>query len=150
MRRGTEVVELRGQYSTDLFADAACDFIRRHASQPWFVYLPFNAAHYVGQHNVEPAEKVQWQAPAATLGRHGCQPDEPDQRKRFHAVLTALDDAVGRVLDAVDELDLRDRTLAAFISDNGAFMLPGRGLEVQFRLTAEELTSEGRLAGGLP
>jgi len=131
MRRGTEVVDLRGQYSTDLFADAACDFIRRHARQPWFVYVPFNATHYVGQHNVEPGEAVQWQAPAAALARHGCQPDEPDQRKRFQAVLTALDDAVGRVLDTVDELGQRDHTLVAFISDNGAFMLPGRGLEVQ-------------------
>ncbi|MEO6786786.1 MAG: sulfatase-like hydrolase/transferase [Chthoniobacteraceae bacterium] len=134
MRRGTEVVDLRGQYSTDLFADAASDFIRRHAKQPWFVYLPFNAAHFIGAHNVEPGGKVEWQAPAAALARHGCKPDEPDQRKRFLAVLTALDDAVGRVLDTVDDLKLRDRTLVMFISDNGAFMLPGRGLEVQSNL----------------
>jgi arylsulfatase A-like enzyme len=46
-------------------------------------------------------------------------------------VLTALDDAVGRVLAAVDDLKQRERTLVFFISDNGAFMLPGRGLEVQ-------------------
>ena len=46
-------------------------------------------------------------------------------------MLTTLDDAVGRVLDTVDELGQRERTLVAFISDNGAFMLPGRGLEVQ-------------------
>ncbi|MCL4203949.1 MAG: sulfatase-like hydrolase/transferase [Pirellulaceae bacterium] len=131
MRRGTEAVDLRGQYSTDVFADAACDFIGRCADQSWFVYLPFNAAHFIGPHNVEPGEKVQWQAPASALARHGCRPDEPDQRKRFHAVLTALDDAVGRVLDTVDGLGLRERTLVMFISDNGAFMLPGRGLEVQ-------------------
>ncbi|MHB8900854.1 MAG: sulfatase-like hydrolase/transferase, partial [Thermoguttaceae bacterium] len=134
MRRGAEVVDLRGHYSTELFAAAACSFIRQHPDQPWFVYLPFNAAHYVGQHNVEPGETVQWQAPAAALARHGCQPDEPDQRKRFRAVLTALDDAVGQVLEAVDELGLRQRTLVVFISDNGAFMLPGRGLEVQSNL----------------
>jgi arylsulfatase A-like enzyme len=42
-----------------------------------------------------------------------------------------LDDAVGRVLDTVDDVGLRERTLVAFLSDNGAFMLPGRGLEVQ-------------------
>jgi arylsulfatase A-like enzyme len=131
MRRGTEVVDLRGQYSTDLFADAACDFIRRHASQPWFVYLPFNAAHFTGAHNVEPGEKVEWHAPPAALARYGSKPDEPDQRKRFLAVLTALDDAVGRVLDTVENQKLRERTLVMFISDNGAFMLPGRGLEVQ-------------------
>jgi arylsulfatase A-like enzyme len=131
LRRGIEVVDRRGQYSTDLFADAACDFIRRHAGRPWFVYLPFNAAHFIGAHNVEPGEKIEWQAPAAALARHGAKPDDPDQRKRFHAVLTALDDAVGRVLATLDDLKLRERTLVMFISDNGAFMLPGRGLEVQ-------------------
>lgn len=131
MRRGTEVVDLCGQYSTDIFADAARDFIKRHVQEPWFVYLPFNATHFIGEHNVEPGEKVEWQAPAAALARYGCQPDEPDQRKRFLAVLTALDDAIGRVLDTVDDLKLRERTLVMLISDNGAFMLPGRGLEVQ-------------------
>ena len=95
------------------------------------VYLPFNAVHFIGPHNVAPGEEVEWQAPASALARHGCQPDEPDPRKRFLAVLTALDDAVGRVLDTVDDLKLRENTLVMFISDNGAFMLPGRGLEVQ-------------------
>ncbi len=131
LRQGTQTIDRRGRYSTDLFADSACDFIRRHAGQSWFVYLPFNATHFIGPHNVEPGEPVEWQAPAAALARHGCPPDEPDQRKRFQAVLTALDDAVGRVLDTVDQLELQRRTLVAFISDNGAFMLPGRGLEVQ-------------------
>jgi len=131
IRRGTEEADLGGQYSTDAFADAASDFIRRHAKQPWFVYLPFNATHFIGQNNVEPDEKVQWQAPAAALARYGCQPDEPNQRKRFLATLTALDDGVGKILDTLDRENLTQRTLVMFISDNGAFMLPGRGLEVQ-------------------
>ncbi len=126
MRRGTEPVDIRGQYSTDLFADAAIDFIQRHKQQPWFVYLPFNAVHYVGPQNVEPGEPVEWQVPAKYLALYGCPPDETDQRKRFRAVLTALDDAIGRVLKTVDE-----HTLVICISDNGAFMLKDRGLEVQ-------------------
>lgn len=134
MRRGTEVVDLQGQYSTEIFANAACSFIRRHADQPWFVYLPFNAAHFVGPHNVEPGESLQWQAPAEALARYGSQPDEDDPNKRFAAVLTALDDGVGVVLDTIDDLGLGESTLVMFISDNGAFMLPGRGLEVQSNL----------------
>jgi len=124
-------VDMRGKYSTDLFADAAVDFVRRHKDRPWFVYLPFNAVHYVGAHNCEAGEKVEWQVPAKYLALYGCAPNEPDQQKRFRAVLTALDDAIGRVLAAVDELKLRERTLVWLISDNGAFMLPDRGLEVQ-------------------
>jgi arylsulfatase A len=131
LRLGTEPIEGRGTYSTDLFADAAIQFIRKHEDQHWFVYLPFNAAHFTAAHNVEPGEKVEWQVPDKYLAQYGAKPDEADQQIRFRAVLTALDDAVGRVLKAVDDTRARERTIVFCISDNGAFMLPGRGLEVQ-------------------
>ncbi|MBI5693079.1 MAG: sulfatase-like hydrolase/transferase [Verrucomicrobia bacterium] len=127
--RGTELHPVKG-YATDLWAEAAIDFIARHAARPWFVYLPFNAAHFVNAGNVPKGQKPVWPAPAAALARYGWPADEADEKRRYLAVLTALDDAIGRVLDRVDALGLRDRTLVAFISDNGAFMLPGRGREV--------------------
>ncbi len=127
--RGTEPVALTG-YSTDLFADAAIDFIRRHAARPWFVYLSFNAAHFNTAQNVPPGRKPIWEVPAEHLAAYGWTADEPDEKRRYLAVLTALDAAIGRILDTLDTLRLRDRTLVALISDNGAFMLPGRGLEV--------------------
>jgi arylsulfatase A-like enzyme len=129
MRRGTEPVDLRGQYTTDLFADHAVDFIKRHREQPWFVYLPFNAVHSVSAGNVEPGEKIEYQVPAKYLALYGCKPDEPDPILRFRAVLTALDDAIGRVLATIDDLALRERTLVLCISDNGAF--PVKAGEVQ-------------------
>ncbi len=127
--RGTERHKIKG-YSTDIFADAANDFIRRHAGRPWFVYLPFNAAHFNNAGNVPPGEKPIWQVPAKYLERYGWSADEPDEKRRYRAVLTALDDAIGRVLDQLDTLKLRERTVVMLVSDNGAFMLPGRGLEV--------------------
>src|SRR5262249_17308104 len=42
--RGTQRVAVEG-YTTDLYADAAIDFIQRHQKRPFFVYLPFNAPH---------------------------------------------------------------------------------------------------------
>lgn len=129
MVRGTERQVVEG-YSTDLFADAANDFIRRHAAQPWFIYLPFNAAHFNNAGNVPPGVKPIWQVPAKYLERYGWAADEPDEKRRYLAVLTALDDAIGRVLDQLDTLKLRERTVVMLISDNGAFMLPQRGLEV--------------------
>lgn len=131
MRRGTEPVNLRGQYSTDLFANAAIDFIQRKKDQPWFVYLPFNAAHFVSGQNTEPGEKPQWQVPAKYLEQYGWSENEPDEKRRFLAVMTALDDAIGRVLGSLDKLNLRENTIVFLISDNGAFMLPNRGLEAQ-------------------
>lgn len=127
--RGTERHLVEG-YSTDLFADAAIDFIERHAGRPWFVYLPFNAAHFNSSGNMPPGEKPVWEVPGKFLERYGWAPDEPDEKRRYKAVLTALDDAIGRVLDTVDALQLRERTLVMLISDNGAFMLRNRGLEV--------------------
>lgn len=129
MVRGTEVHRVDG-YATDLFADATNDFIRRHRDRPWFVYLPFNAAHFVSAQNVPPGVRPTWEVPAKYLERYGWMADEPDEKRRYRAVLTAMDDAVGRVLDQLEALRLRERTLVIFISDNGAFMLPQRGLEV--------------------
>lgn len=129
MYRQTEPVRVEG-YSTDLFADEAATFILRNAARPWFVYLPFNAVHFVGKNNVGPDEKPTWQVPAQYLERYGRKADEPDEKIRYLAVLTALDDALGRVLDTIDALGQRAQTLVMVISDNGAFMMPGRGLEV--------------------
>ena len=131
LRRGNEPVDRRGQYSTDLFANAAIDFIGRHKDRPQFVYLAFNAVHFVGPNNVEANETFEWQVPEEYLAKFGSRADEADQKKRFLAVLAALDDAIGRVLATLDNLGLRKKTIVVLISDNGAFMLRGRGLEVQ-------------------
>ncbi len=130
LRRGTEMVTVKG-YSTDLFADEAVHFITRHAKRPFFVYLPFNATHYPLPQDCDKDEPVVWQAPEKYLKMYGVLPGDDKQQQRFYAMLTALDDAVGRVLKALDELKLRDNTIVILLSDNGAFMLPGAGLGVQ-------------------
>lgn len=50
-----------------------------------------------------------------------------NEQERYNAVVTALNEGIGRVLDA---LGLARNTLVILFSDNGAFMLEGRGLEV--------------------
>jgi arylsulfatase A-like enzyme len=127
--RGTEPVSLQG-YSTDLFADSACDFLRRHTKQPFLLYLPFNAPHYPNPRNLRPGEKLEWQVPTKYLRRYGYLTHEPDQKRRYHAVVTAVDEAFGRVVHQLDDLGLASSTLVIFYSDNGAFMTSGHGLEV--------------------
>lgn len=128
---GTERHHVEG-YSTDLFADAACDFIRRKAGGPFFIYLPFNAPHYVSTVNTMPDtnEKPEWHVPDRHLERYGWPADDHTEKHRYLALLTALDDAVGRVLDTLEEKGLSDRTLVMFISDMGAIFRPGCGLGV--------------------
>ncbi len=118
--RGTEAVQVDG-YSTDLFAEAACDFLRRKAKGPFFLYLPFNAVHYPNPANKAPGEPCVWQAPDEYFEMYGYRPDTQDVRQRYQATVTALDAGIGRVLNQIDALGLRENTLVIFFSDNGAF-----------------------------
>lgn len=133
MFQGTERHQVEG-YSTDIFADAACGFIRRNAFKPWFVYLPFNAPHYVSTVNTAPGEKPEWHVPDKYLERYPAlarkSGDDPTEKHRYLALITALDDGIGRVLDALDEKGLRKNTLVIFISDMGAILRPTHGLGV--------------------
>ncbi len=118
--RGTEPARVEG-YSTDLFAEAACDFLRRQADGPFFLYVPFNAVHYPGKANKKPGQPCIWQAPDESFARYGYSPDTRDVRKRYYATVTALDAGIGRVLHQIDALGLAPNTLVIFFSDNGAF-----------------------------
>ncbi len=110
-RRGAEPI-LRGnspvqesEYLTDAFAREAVAFIERHKQRPFFLYLSFNAVHAP----LEATDKY-----LARFSRIA------DQRRRtFAAMLSALDDAVGRVLAAIRTHKLDENTLVIFISDNG-------------------------------
>jgi arylsulfatase A len=126
--RNTEPATVEG-YSTYLFADAACDFMARNKDRPFFCYVPFNAAHYPNPANKAPGAPCIWQAPDEAFERYGYSPQTQDEPSRYRAVLAALDDGVGRVLDQLERLNLRDKTIVIVLSDNGAFMLAKRGLE---------------------
>jgi len=101
--RGTTPVEEK-EYLTDAFGREAVAFIEKHKSEPFFLYLAFNAVH-------NPLE-----APEKYLKRFE---SLPGKRRTFAAMLSAMDDNVGRVLDKVRELKLEEDTLIFFVSDNG-------------------------------
>lgn len=130
--RGTEEIDADGQYSTDLFADAAIDFIKRKSTsgERWFCYLPFNAPHFPNRRNKRPGQKFEWQAPDWAFEPYPYGPDEEDSLKRYSAVVTALDQAIGRVLDSLDRAGVAENTFVFFYSDNGAFRLNREGIDV--------------------
>jgi arylsulfatase A-like enzyme len=130
--RDTVEINRDGEYSTDIFAEAAIDFIRKNtlSSHPWFVYLPFNAPHYPNALNNVPGVPNIWQAPDKAFEAYGMSPGENDPKKRYNAVVTALDMAIGRVLESLDSLGIADNTFVFLYSDNGAFMTKNKGLEV--------------------
>lgn len=130
---GTPVTEHHaiGTYSSDLFADAAIDFITRNQNkQPWFCYLPFNAPHSPNAKNKRPGEINQWQAPPAAFARYGMSETETDPNLRYMATVTALDDAIGRVLDCLDNQGATKNTFIFCFSDNGAFRRNRAGIDI--------------------
>ena len=92
-------------YTTDEYAERSVDWIEKHKDGPWFLYLPFNAQH------------APLQATQKYLDRF---PNVKDEKRRiFSAMMSAMDDAVGRVLDKVRALGQEEETLVFFLSDNG-------------------------------
>ena len=125
MHVGTEPAEMEG-YTTDIFADAAADFIRRNASRPFFAFVPFNAAHYPNPKNKGPGQPFLWQAPPEFFEAYGYAPTSTVTEHGYRAVMTALDAGVGRVLDEIARQRLDHRTLVILASDNGAWVGPRR------------------------
>ena len=119
----TTSINRHGEFSTDLFANAAIDFINKNTAEekPWMVYLPFDAPHHPGDRNIAPGEENIWKAPDYAFKPYGLKPDEKDPKKRFNAIVTAIDMAVGRLMNYLDELGIADNTFVFFYSDNGAF-----------------------------
>ena len=130
--RGTTELHRDGEYATDIFADAAIDFIGRHSKdgKPWFCYLPFNAPHFPTAGNKRPGQPNIWQAPDWAFKAIGLSPKETDPKRRYDAVVFALDKAIGRVLTALDKAGTADNTFVFFMSDNGGFRLGRKGLDV--------------------
>jgi arylsulfatase A len=129
---GVKELHRQGEYATDIFADAAIDFIRRKSESggPWFCYLPFNAPHFPSKKNKKPGQPNIYQAPDWAFAEYGLSPNEADPKKRYDAVVTALDRAIGRVLDALEDSNVADNTFVFFMSDNGGFRLGRKGLDV--------------------
>jgi arylsulfatase A-like enzyme len=116
--RGTQAV-VEGTYLTDAFTREAVSFIDRHQAEPFFLYLPFSAPH-------DPLE-----ATPAYLNRF---PGIADPRRRtFAAMLSAMDDGVGAVLDRLRSLNLEDKTLVIFMSDNGGIPAENTSLNTPLR-----------------
>ncbi len=130
--KGTQELHVNGKYSPELFADSAIDFIKRRSNkkQPWFCYLPFNSPHFPSARNKKPGQPNRWQAPDSAFEHYEFSPDETDPLKRYYAVVTALDFEIGRVLASLDTAGVSKNTFVFFFSDNGAFRLNRKGLDV--------------------
>ena len=99
------------EYLTDAIARETAAFIDANHTKPFFAYVPFNAVHTP----IEATKKYQDRFP-----------DETNQTKRdYYAMTSALDDAVGAIVAAIDKHGLTDNTLVVFVNDNGGPIYTG-------------------------
>ena len=102
-RDGVEIQE--PEYLTDAFGREGAAFIERNASKPFFLYLTFNAVHAPLDTKPDKLEKF----------KH----ITDSKRQSYAAMLSSLDDNIGRVLGQLEKSKVAENTLVFFISDNG-------------------------------
>jgi arylsulfatase B len=93
-------------YSTDLIGREAAQFVEESpAGKPFFLYVPFNAPH------------LPLQAKEQDIAKYG---NIDNEKKRIYAAMVdSMDQAIGRILDAVDAKGIAENTFVLFFSDNG-------------------------------
>jgi arylsulfatase A-like enzyme len=101
------------EYLTDALGREAAAFIERHRGEPFFLYLSFNAVH------------TPRQADETRLARFNRIKDE--RRRIYAAMLSAMDEAIGRVRAQLARTGVDQNTLVFFFSDNGGPVMPGTG-----------------------
>jgi arylsulfatase A-like enzyme len=127
LRDETHVVE--SEYLTDGFSREAESFINTHAAQPFLLYLAYNAPHVPYEVTQNYLDRVAYITDA--------------NRRTLAAMIVALDDGVGRVLQALQAQNLLEKTLIIFLSDNGA---PGHNVISNYPLRGYKLDT---LEGGI-
>jgi len=103
--RNNKVVDEEGYTTTLLGKDAVKWINQQDAAKPFFLDLSFNAPH------------APYQAPQAYLDMY--KNIEDPSRRAYAASITAFDDEVGHVVEALEKKGLRNNTLIVFQSDNG-------------------------------
>jgi arylsulfatase A-like enzyme len=98
----------RGTYLADFLTDKAVDFLRRHKGGPFYLQL----SHYGVHSPYEAKDEMTAHFKAKTpVGGH--------RNPVYAAMIKSVDESVGRVMAALDELGLAENTLVVFTSDNG-------------------------------
>jgi arylsulfatase A-like enzyme len=126
--RNHELIEETG-HVTDLLADEVVRWIGSRESSPFFAYVPFTAVHLPIK---EPPEWLQ-RVPKNITG---------DVPRHYAACVMHLDDAVGRIIQALEDKGVRDNTLLVFTSDNGGSTVENNDLKYP-----DDNCPNGRLTG---
>lgn len=126
--RDEVLIEEQG-HVTDLITHEALTWLEGHATERFFLYVPYTAVHLPIK---EPSEWVE-RVPASITG---------DVPRHYAASVMHLDDCVGQLVSALDRLKVREQTLLVFTSDNGGSTAENNDLQYP-----DDMCPNGRLPG---
>lgn len=104
--RNCEPIEHVEKHSTDLFTDEAINYIQKTGDKPFYIYLSYTAPHVP----IQVDEK--WTKPY--IGKF-----KDRTRIGYAGMMAHVDDAIGQVINTLEEEGKLDNTLIVFMSDNG-------------------------------
>jgi arylsulfatase A len=123
-----------GIYAPDIIHEKAIGFINKNRDKPFFLFYPTTIPHaelfakeeymamFRGKFEPEKSFKGVDDGPTYRLGPYGSQ---PEAHAAFAAMVTQLDDYVGKILLKLSELGLEKNTIVIFASDNGPHLEAG-------------------------
>ncbi|UCG87890.1 MAG: arylsulfatase [Gemmatimonadota bacterium] len=122
-----ELIQTQG-FCTDVYFDYALEWIeeRHESGEPFFAYIPTNAPHDPFHDVPEDllAEYRRMDLSDDQFPQYRGHPlpsrDDLDIRARTYAMITNIDDNIGRLFDSLETLDLIDNTIVVFLTDNGS------------------------------
>ncbi|OUS68327.1 arylsulfatase [Paenibacillus sp. MY03] len=110
-------------YRVDALADAAIRYVDKHKNDPFFLFLSFLEPHHQNHRDDYPAPESEvgkyvsaWTPPdlASLVGT------APQHLPGYYGMVKRLDEALGRVMDALRSLSLEEETIIVFTSDHGS------------------------------
>lgn len=117
--------EDKGTYVTEVFERESLHFIakRWQQTQPFLLYLAFNAPHGAssfGEGTREGGKKIAEgvQAPEEYAAMYRGKVED-ERLARYYGALTRMDEAIGALIELLEEKGIADNTLVMFLSDNG-------------------------------
>lgn len=139
----------KGTYLNELFTTDAISFIQQNKNKPFFLYVSYTLPH---AELVVPPQYMQayQQGDGSSLfapekehpsGQH--YGPQPQPKAAYAAMITSMDDYIGRILTALKQNGIDQNTIVIFTSDNGTHAEGGRTREHAF----QTFQSSGPLKG---
>jgi arylsulfatase A-like enzyme len=131
----TKIALPAGMYANEWFNESALSFIQQNQHHPFFLYVSYTLPHaelvapqkyllqYLDKDGVSKFAPEAAHPPGLHYG------PQPYPKAAYAAMVSQVDDYVGRIMQMLHELNLDKTTLVIFASDNGTHTEGGRKLK---------------------